>query len=211
MVRFTQRLDDAPAQLWRTSISVAPKCAIEGGFHYIHQRAGTEKRPVLTTEEEDVGRIAGVPIQADVGQTQLRLIVANRGNVAVVDFAEVAFEVALNLAGDRYVLRNVRPFKVDAKARGARLDVDLGILGWARAQNIPGIQPYGWKREVIAVGVAAIVHNRSLDEAVRRKRDGTRLNAGQAASLRRVDREHPDRNHRVYHRRRRLRQFAGYP
>ena len=72
-------------------------------------------------------------VQPHIGQTQSRLIVANRGNVRVVDFGEVAFEVALDLAGQRQVFRRVRPFQVEAKARGPRLDVELGILRRAGA------------------------------------------------------------------------------
>src|SRR6202167_5552724 len=123
VVRLAQRLDEAAAQLWRTLVGVAPKCAIEGGFQDIDQRAGSEKRPVLSADEENVGGIAGVVIHADEGQTQLRFIAADRGNVAVVDLAEVAFEVALDLAGQRQVLRHVGPFEVEPKTRGARLDV----------------------------------------------------------------------------------------
>src|SRR5271154_1484813 len=171
MVLLTQRLDESAPQLWRTAVSVAPKCAVERRFDDVHQCARSEKRPVLSTDEENVGMLAGMPIEPDEGQTQLRHIAADRGNVTVVDFAEVAFEVALDLAGQRDVLRNVRPFEIESKARGARLNVDLGILGRASAQNIPGIQPYARKRKVIAIGTAAVMNERRLHEAVRRKRD----------------------------------------
>ncbi len=80
-------------------------------------------------------------------------IAADRRNVAVVDFAEVAFEVPLDLAGQRKVLRHVRPFEVEPKARRPRLDVDLGIFGWAGVEGRvrPGSQPYTGKRKVIAI------------------------------------------------------------
>src|SRR5580700_12333608 len=202
MVLIVQCLDEAAPQLWRTRVNVAPKCAVEGRFHYIHQCAGSEKRPVLSTYEEKVSVFAGVVIQADECQTQLRFVVADRRNVAVVDFAEVAFEVALNLAGKRQVLRNVRPFEVEPKARGPRLDMNFGIL---RRAGVEGrvrsrIQPYAGEWEVIAVGITAVVDDRSLDEAVRSKRDRARFYASEGTGLGGIDREHPDRTHRRCHR-----------
>src|ERR1700733_853365 len=191
MVPLLQRLDEAAPQLWRTRPNVAPKCAVEGGFDDIHQCAGSEKRPVLSTYEEKVSVFAGVVIEADVCQTQLRFVVADRRNVAVVDFAEVALEVALDLAGKRQVLRNVRPFEVEPKARGPRLDVDFGIL---RRAGVEGrvrsrIQPYAGEWEVITIGVTAVVDDRSFDEAVRSKRDRARFYASQGTALGGIDRE----------------------
>ena len=95
----------------RTAIAVSarrccPNSAIDRGFHDIHQRAGPEQRPVLPALEEDVGLLAGVVIHAHVGQTQLRHAASNRRNVAVVDFAEVAFKVAFDLAGQSQFLGN---------------------------------------------------------------------------------------------------------
>src|SRR5208282_1935890 len=102
-----------------------------------------------------------------------------RGDVAVVDFAEVAFEVALDLASQRQVLRHVRPFEVEPKARGPRLDVDLGILRGAGIEGRvgPGSQPYTGKRKVIAIRIAAVMHDRRLDETVRGKRDRPNLDS----------------------------------
>src|ERR1700691_2313444 len=172
-----QRVDESAPQLWRTAVSVAPKCAVERRFHDVHQCAGSEKRPVLSADEEKVGTVAGMVIKANEGQAQLWHIAPDRGNVAVVDFAEVALEIAFDLAGQRQILRGIRPFEIEPKARGPRLDVELGILCWAGAQNIPRIQPYSRKGEVVAIGVAAVMDWRRLDEAVRSERDRTRFYA----------------------------------
>ncbi len=119
-------------------------------------------------------------IQADICQTQLRFVAADRRYVAVVDFAEITFEVALDLAGQRQVLRHVRPFHVEPKARRPRLDVNLRILGGAGVEGRvrSSSQPYTGKREVIAIGVAAVMDDCRLDEAVRRERDRASFNPG---------------------------------
>src|SRR5580658_4697417 len=167
-----QRPDEASPQLRRTLPDVAPERTVECGFHYIFQRARSEKRPVLPPDKENVEGVAGVVIETDECQTQLRLIAADRRNVAVVDFAEVAFEVSLDLAGQRQILRNVRPFQVEPKARGPRLDVDLGVLGRTGVEGRvgSGIQPYARKRKVVAIGIAAVMDECRFDKTVRCQR-----------------------------------------
>ena len=55
--------------------------------------------------------------------------------------------------------------------------MEFGILGWAGVHSIGGIQEYAREGEVIAIGIAAVMHDRRLDEAVRRQRDRASLYA----------------------------------
>ena len=55
-------------------------------------------------------------------------IAANRGDVAVIHFAEVAFVVAFHPAGEGQLWGSVRPLEVGPDASGTRFEVEFGIV-----------------------------------------------------------------------------------
>jgi hypothetical protein len=124
--------------------------------------------------------LAGVVIQADEGQTQ-----------SAVDCCEsrkrrrLSTSVKLPSKSPSILPVSVSFFDMSGHSKFIPKRVERaltwtsGSFGWAgvKSRVAPGIQPYAGKREVIAIGVAAVVDDRRLNKAVRRKRDRARFYA----------------------------------
>src|SRR5271165_4119150 len=64
VARRAELLHEPRTELWRTLIHVAPIRSEERGLQQVHQGAGTEDAPVLTSLEEDVRVRGGGPVDA---------------------------------------------------------------------------------------------------------------------------------------------------
>ena len=97
---YAQLLHGPKTELRRAIVDCAVICGVPRGVEQIGQRLGTEERPVLSTDEEQAGRLRSAVVHAREGQAQAQIRVANGGDVGVIRFIEVTFEIRLESAGD---------------------------------------------------------------------------------------------------------------
>src|SRR5579862_1568245 len=126
VARSSDLVSHAKPELRRTLVQRSKTQAEPSGLEQVRQGRRSEGRPVLSEHSENVGPIVESMIHASKGQPDRRHARPYRRNVPVQRSREVAFEIELQLPGDRGVAaRQVWPFEICAQAGEACLRVEL--------------------------------------------------------------------------------------